>query len=417
MAILSQQKQSQAQDFPNLRPSLDLRFALAKKLDPRITFTRGSTGTYFGPDGIMRTAIANEPRFDHDPVTGQSLGLLIEESRTNQLGRGDIEGTVGAQPTGMFLAGPTNGQTAVVSTDVFLGPNGQSCKHTRGIFSDNNIGYIPSGTVTAGSTYVFSAYVYIPSSQAKNFEGKLLRFSFESPNTGSTFASADVTIVDRWQRVFGTCVPSTTSATWVLRTTANAGSFFYTDCWQLELGSFPTSYMPASGGSQFTRSADLADMTGTNFSSWFNQNEGTIYTNNRIPYTPSSVALYFIIFGINAGNRHSIEQTSANGLVYITQNGSGVQYWSTSGSGILPANTNRKTTYAYNSSNNKTLLSGTSNQTSAFNVKSTTDVYKSMTTMYIGRFNNSLYFLNGTISRLTYYPIQLTNQQLINLTS
>ena len=83
MSILSLQKQSQNTDFPNVRPSLDLRFALAKKLDPRITFTRGSTGTYFGPDGLMKTAIENEPRFDHDPITGQSLGLLIEESRTN----------------------------------------------------------------------------------------------------------------------------------------------------------------------------------------------------------------------------------------------------------------------------------------------------------------------------------------------
>jgi hypothetical protein len=85
MSILSQFKQSQNTDFPNVRPSLDLRFALAKKLDPRITFTRGSTGTYFGSDGLMRTAGVNEPRFDHDPITGQSLGLLIEESRTNNV--------------------------------------------------------------------------------------------------------------------------------------------------------------------------------------------------------------------------------------------------------------------------------------------------------------------------------------------
>ncbi len=83
MSILSQFKQSQNTDFPNVRPSLDLRFALAKKLDPRITFTRGSIGTYFGSDGLMRTAGVNEPRFDHYPITGQSLGLLIEESRTN----------------------------------------------------------------------------------------------------------------------------------------------------------------------------------------------------------------------------------------------------------------------------------------------------------------------------------------------
>ena len=34
--------------------------------------------------GIVKYASNNTPRFDHDPTTGESLGLLIEESRTNQ---------------------------------------------------------------------------------------------------------------------------------------------------------------------------------------------------------------------------------------------------------------------------------------------------------------------------------------------
>jgi len=109
MPILSQQKQSQAPDFPNVRPSLDLRFALAKKLDPRITFTRASSGTYFGPDGLMRTAGVNEPRFDHDPITGQSLGLLIEERRTNGIRNntfvGAVVGNPGTLPTNWFSYG------------------------------------------------------------------------------------------------------------------------------------------------------------------------------------------------------------------------------------------------------------------------------------------------------------------------
>ncbi len=410
MAILSQQKQSQAQDFPNLRPSLDLRFALAKKLDPRITFTRGSTGTYFGPDGLMKTAITNEPRFDHDPVTRQSLGLLIEESRVNQLGRGDIEGSVGAQPTNMFLFGPGNGQSAVVSTDVFLGPNGQSCKHTRGTYSDSNIGYFGSGTVTAGSTYVFSAYVYIPSSQAKNFEGKLLRFSMESPNTGATLASADVTIVDRWQRVFGTCVPSTTSATWVLRTTANAGSFFYTDCWQLELGSFPTSYMPASGGSQFTRTADLASIEGINFSSWYNQNEGTFYTQAKSIATISGATRRFLeVSAGSAANRYLLGySTTSNTRFLVTSslvNVADIASTASPSSGV-------KMCASYSTNNFAQSTNG---------VLATRDLQGAVPTvdrMIIGWDNiTSNAILCGTISRLTYYPIQITNQQLINLTS
>ena len=70
-------------DYPTIKPSLNLNFARARALDPRITFTRASVGTYVGRDGRIKTAGNNEARFDHDPVTLESLGLLIEESRTN----------------------------------------------------------------------------------------------------------------------------------------------------------------------------------------------------------------------------------------------------------------------------------------------------------------------------------------------
>jgi hypothetical protein len=69
--------------FPKVRPSLDLDFANSKTLDPRITFTRSSGGSYVGADGLIKYAGVNEARFDHNPVTGESLGLLVEEQRTN----------------------------------------------------------------------------------------------------------------------------------------------------------------------------------------------------------------------------------------------------------------------------------------------------------------------------------------------
>ena len=72
-------------DYPTIEPSLKLDFANARALDPRITFTRASTATYVGANGLIKTAGVNEPRFDHDPITGESLGLLIEESRTNSV--------------------------------------------------------------------------------------------------------------------------------------------------------------------------------------------------------------------------------------------------------------------------------------------------------------------------------------------
>ena len=80
------------------QPSLNLDFAKQsfwkqgtypwnqETLDPAVdlTFTRASTATYFDKDGVLQTAAADEMRFDHDPVTGEPLGVLIEESATNQ---------------------------------------------------------------------------------------------------------------------------------------------------------------------------------------------------------------------------------------------------------------------------------------------------------------------------------------------
>jgi hypothetical protein len=58
----------------------------------------------------------------------------------------------------------------------------------------------------------------------------------------------------------------------------DGNSGFYTWGAQVEAGAFPTSYIP-TGASTVTRSDDLVQMTGTNFSSWYNQSEGTIFCN------------------------------------------------------------------------------------------------------------------------------------------
>lgn len=65
--------------------TLDLSFMTLGTLDPRITFTRASTGTYFDSTGTMQTAATNAPRWDYNPTTLVLNGLLIEEARTNLL--------------------------------------------------------------------------------------------------------------------------------------------------------------------------------------------------------------------------------------------------------------------------------------------------------------------------------------------
>jgi hypothetical protein len=429
-------------DYPVCRPSLDLDFT-QEELDPRITFTRGSIGTRVNRNRLIETVDANQPRFDYDPVTGECKGLLIEESRYNDWiysGQNVLTGW-GFTPTTLSF---DNTQTA---------PDGSTntIKFTeRAIYTGGN-GFSQNISVTSGTSYTFSVFAKQPDNSPLRYFSILFYntgfttyqiVTFDPKNGTVLYNSAgNTTFIQKypngWWRfgVTATATATTTSSFQIRFTnsvtsstnppygyggpygnyTGDGSSYLYFFGPQVENGAFMTSFIPTSA-SRVTRTADLASMTGTNFSSWYNQNEGTIYVNNKIPYTPNpNVSLYFIIFGINANNRHSIEQTTANGLTYITANSTS-QYWSTSGSGVLPVNTNRKTTYAYSSSNSKTLLSGTSNQTYTFSVKSSVDVYKSMTTMYIGRFNDSLYFLNGTISRLTYYPRRLKDNQLQYLT-
>jgi hypothetical protein len=68
-----------------VRPTFSRDFAGEKTLNngtgPAITFTRASNATFFDASGVLQTASNDAPRFDHSG--GSSLGLLIEEARTN----------------------------------------------------------------------------------------------------------------------------------------------------------------------------------------------------------------------------------------------------------------------------------------------------------------------------------------------
>jgi hypothetical protein len=69
--------------------SLDLQFATDKTLTarkgPTPVFIRGSTATFIGSNGLIQSAAIDTPRFDHNPVTLECKGLLIEGQRTNLL--------------------------------------------------------------------------------------------------------------------------------------------------------------------------------------------------------------------------------------------------------------------------------------------------------------------------------------------
>lgn len=76
-------KYQQTLDLPIVDPTLYLDFINQNAVDPRITFSRASAGTYYDANGLLAVANTNQPRFNFLPTSGVSRGMLIEGARTN----------------------------------------------------------------------------------------------------------------------------------------------------------------------------------------------------------------------------------------------------------------------------------------------------------------------------------------------
>ncbi len=109
-------------DYPTIKPSLNLICAKSKSLDPRVQFSRASAATCIGPTGYVEDVGTNQPRFDHDPVTGESLGILVENGRTNIWHNSDIK--QGHSTSWQY--GSWNNSTYTVSTGTQLLPDGST---------------------------------------------------------------------------------------------------------------------------------------------------------------------------------------------------------------------------------------------------------------------------------------------------
>jgi hypothetical protein len=270
-------------DYPTIEPSLKLDFANARALDPRITFTRASTATYVGANGLIKTAGVDEARFDHDPSTGESLGLLIEESRTNLV-------TYSEQFDNAVYSNPASGNTITANT--ITAPDG-----TTSADLVSNVGQGVSlveyvATVSASSTTDYYATIYAKKGTASYFTFNCYYNGNTEDNVSFNFDTGVVSNVpytgeyifqnvgNGWYRCgFRMTRDSTGIRTqlrfrfWESGRGLTSGNTYFWGA-QLEAGAFPTSYIPTSG-STATRSKDDALITGGSFESWINKNEGT----------------------------------------------------------------------------------------------------------------------------------------------
>ena len=384
-----------SQNFPNVRPSLNLNFARSKTLDPRITFERASVGTYVDENGLIKTAAADEARFDHDPATGESFGLLIEESRTNLITYSEDISNAAWAKTGSLAPITNNGaispdglQTADVPSDV-------STKW--GIYDATN-----------GSWVLLQVYPFTVTT-----EWTRQSLTFTAPSGCVSVRFYVLRTQDDTSYVYDTVTVSAG-----ITYTASAYYKLHTDgttvlAWgaQLEVGSFATSYIPTSG-STVTRQPDIAQITGTNFSSWYNQPEGTWLCNFNYKGNNTSGSSSLYSTALDQNNRNWLR------INYTTGTPDTIRQTINSGTNdsIITVDDNvlNKISQAYTSGEQSVYING------SLAIESTRGISTDHNTLDIGNVvwskGNNTTIITGIINKLIYYPERLTNTQLQNLT-
>jgi hypothetical protein len=392
--------------YPNVRPSLDLNFARTKALDPRITFTRASTGTLTGLDGLVKTAAINVPRFDHTG-TGESLGLLIEEARTNvvlyseqfdnanwvmEYGTKSVTSNTMIAPDGTLTA------DTITGTGDSLWAQGSQLSGIKTFTC-----YLKAGSISTVDFRMFSG----ASSPNDCYASFNLSTGIATITSGAAFGVASMdSLPNGWYR----CRLTRTDATSTFHQChiRYGGGFFYAWGAQMEAGAFPTSYIPTTTAT-VTRAADLADITGANFTNYFNRTEGTYFVEASRP-TGNQVGTGIQLFTgfIGAFDNSSYftwRYQGTNSLVWSTvDNGSYREMYVDTG-----AATNIKIVGAYKSGSNAVAWNGairaTDNRTSA----------SGDTGFYLNRDRFGSATLVSQIKRIAYYPTRLSDTQLVSL--
>jgi len=384
------------------------------------SYTATTTAAITNYIPVLQTGAINQARFDHNPTTGESLGLLIEEQRTNLLTYSDdFSNAVWTKATATISSNTVVAPDGTLTGDKFIGDSGQA------LLAPAAYQTITKSAVATSYTYTLFAkqagynriqvFVRDSSTSANNalFAVSLVDGTItSSASVAGTFTSVSASVSsvgNGWYR----CSLSFTSGTETnirlyaqnsdsTATTCNGFSGIYIWGAQLEAGSFATSYIPTVA-SQVTRSADSASMTGTNFSSWYNAGEGTVYAEiNPLALATSSGVT---INDNTTSNRIRVTTNSTTDQSLITTSGTAQ---ATLDGGTPVANTAMKLATSYKTNDFALSLNGGTVATD------TSGSIPVVTQLQIGAETTTIGTL--TLKKVAYYPIRVSNANLIALT-
>jgi hypothetical protein len=369
---------------------------------------------------VLQTAASGEARFDHDPVTGESKGLLIEEARTNLIvGSEESTGNANSNRVLNSVIAPDGQQTA----DEFIGTGGDV------VFINKNL------NVTSGTTYTISEFVKLGSYTGNikillygshfNSGGDIISVTFDIANkTVSGTPHSLITAYgiedagNGWVRIWASAEATATGtvAHQIARQSEiQVGKSFYLWGAQLEEGSFPTSYIPTSG-STVTRAVDDARVFAAQFSPLYNPVEGTMFAEFS---STSDDTAYSRIWDIgstnNIGNRitilHFPISSSRNLTVEYRTNDSNVASLPLIPAASVVTDAKVAATWAEDdfaaSANGSAALTDTSGSIQSSIPRDA---------LGIGGDPNGGSALTGTIKKLAYYPKRLPNATLQAMT-
>lgn len=418
---------------PNPAPGASIAFnflsALAT-LDSRITYTRGTVATYVGADGYILRSTGNSPRFDFDPVTLENRGLLIEEARTNY-----------AWPSADFSDANWTKSSATISTGTGVAPDGTTIPKFL-IDAAASAAHNIRTDVVQSANQTWSASIFVKASTITQLH---IQINDTSTNTcGCLFDLSDQSITvlsatgtgtaavgyieeygDDWFRCIVVGHPATSGAsTRMLVGLASGGSTSYLGTgtgevflWgaQLEVGAFPTSYVPTTSAS-VVRNADVCSVS--SITPWYatpadisygNTQQGTFYmegTRNYLPTTSTSPVIA------------SIDDASTNNILtaYVDSNTTTLKSLVRSGSadqqraslGTITLGEPIQVAIAYNTNDLASSFDGASPT-----LTTSATVPVTPTRMAIG--NDVGTYWNGWIRKLAYYPSRRIDSDLMAL--
>lgn len=238
------------------------------------------------------------PRFDYDK-DGNSKGLLVEMERTNKL------------PYSQNFSHADWGKTdATIVTSGETDPTGGTGAYKFEVLNTSSNDKLLEDTVTVGDDETWTLSLYAKKGEMTHLQMILggvdwvgganhANFNLTTGQvtaTGGTLTTSIQECKNGWFRCSITATTDEAGSANCSLLIANSdtlgGATAYVGAIgegihifgaQMEEGSFPTSYIPNYGTSAgVTRAADIVSVTGTNFSRWYRQDQGTVVMDAQV---------------------------------------------------------------------------------------------------------------------------------------